>query len=52
MDLDLDLSSVWMWTLPLWGLFLLVFYLGGVLTVPTSIPSAAAAARKGASSVE
>jgi hypothetical protein len=51
MDLDLDLSSVWMWTLPLWGLFLLVFYLGGVLTVPTSIPSAAAA-RKGASSVE
>ena len=43
MDLDLDLSSVWMWTLPLWGLFLLVFYLGAVLTVPMSIPSIGAA---------
>jgi hypothetical protein len=30
--MDLDFSSLWSWTLPLWGLFLIVFFLGGVLT--------------------
>jgi hypothetical protein len=32
--MDLDLSSLWSWTLPLWGLFVIVFFLGGVLTQP------------------
>jgi len=30
--MDLDFSSLWSWTLPLWGLFIIVFFLGGVLT--------------------
>lgn len=29
--MDLDISSLWSWTLPLWGLFLIVLFLGGVL---------------------
>ena len=33
--MDLDLSSLWSWTIPLWGLFLLVLFLGGVLTQDT-----------------
>ena len=28
----MDFSSLWTWTLPLWGLFLIVLFLGGVLT--------------------
>lgn len=28
----MDFSSLWSWTLPLWGLFLIVLFLGGVLT--------------------
>lgn len=30
--MDLDVSSLWTWTLPLWGLFVIVLFLGGVLT--------------------
>ena len=30
--MDMDFSSLWSWTLPLWGLFLIVLFLGGVLT--------------------
>jgi hypothetical protein len=30
-DMDLDFSSVWSWTMPLWGLALLLAYLGGVI---------------------
>jgi hypothetical protein len=30
--MDLDLSSLWTWTIPLWGLFVIVLFLGGVLT--------------------
>lgn len=30
--MDLDFSSLWTWTLPLWGLFVIVLFLGGVLT--------------------
>lgn len=29
--MDLDTSSLWSWTMPLWGLFLIVLFLGGVL---------------------
>ena len=30
--MDLDTSSLWSWTVPLWGLFVIVLFLGGVLT--------------------
>jgi len=30
--MELDFSSLWSWTLPLWGLFLIVLFLGGVLS--------------------
>jgi len=26
------MSSLWSWTVPLWGLFVIVLFLGGVLT--------------------
>lgn len=35
--MDLDLSSLWSWTVPLWGLFLIILFLGGVLTQPVSL---------------
>jgi hypothetical protein len=35
--MDLDIGGLWSWTLPLWGLFVLVFFLGGVITSPISI---------------
>ena len=28
---DLDISSLWSWTLPLWILFLVVLFVGGVM---------------------
>ena len=28
----MDVSSLWSWTVPLWGLFLIVLFLGGVLS--------------------
>ena len=34
---DLDFSSVWSWTVPLWGLFILVLFLGGVLADPPTL---------------
>lgn len=34
---ELDFSSVWSWTLPLWGLFVIVLFLGGILTQETTI---------------
>jgi hypothetical protein len=33
--MDLDLSALWSWTVPLWGLFVLVLFLGGVMIAPT-----------------
>lgn len=36
--MDLDLGGVWSWTVPLWGLFALVFFLGGALTSPITLP--------------
>jgi len=32
--MDLDFSSLWSWTVPLWGLFLIVLFLVGVLSEP------------------
>lgn len=30
--MDLDISSLWSWTLPLWGLFVIVMFVGGILS--------------------
>jgi hypothetical protein len=30
--MDLDISSLWSWTLPLWGLVLIILFLGGIAT--------------------
>jgi hypothetical protein len=32
--MELDISSLWSWTVPLWGLFVIVFFLGGVYIQP------------------
>jgi hypothetical protein len=37
--MDLDLGGLWSWTVPLWGLFAIVFFLGGILTSPVTLPS-------------
>jgi hypothetical protein len=37
--MDLDTSSLWSWTVPLWGLFILVLFLGGVTTAPVVLES-------------
>jgi hypothetical protein len=31
---DIDFSGLWSWSLPLWGLFVLVLFLVGVLRAP------------------
>lgn len=38
---ELDFSSVWSWTVPLWGLFVLVLFLGGILADPPTLMGAA-----------
>jgi hypothetical protein len=47
--MDLDISSLWSWTLPLWGLFVIVLFLGGVLQEPVvlSVPAARGGSRVG-----
>ena len=50
--MDLDLSALWSWTVPLWGLFVLVLFLGGVLVAPTileGLPGPVVAAQSGGS---
>jgi hypothetical protein len=37
--MDLDTSALWSWTIPLWGLFVLVLFLGGVMVGPTVLES-------------
>lgn len=37
MDMDLDLTGLWSWTVPLWGLGVLVFALAAVLMGPVNI---------------
>ncbi len=37
-QMDLDLGGLWSWTVPLWGLFAIVFFLGGALTSPITLP--------------
>ena len=45
---DIDFSGLWSWSLPLWGLFILVLFLVGVLRAPIVLegimPAAAAVA--------
>jgi hypothetical protein len=33
--MEIDFSGLWSWTVPLWSLFLLILFLGGVLLQPT-----------------
>lgn len=37
--MDLDLGGLWSWTVPMWGLFAIVFFLGGILTSPAELIS-------------
>jgi len=30
--MEIDFSAIWSWTLPLWGLAVLILFLGGALT--------------------
>jgi hypothetical protein len=46
--MDLDLSALWSWTVPLWGLFVLVLFLGGVLVAPTILEGMPAVTGAGA----
>jgi len=36
--MDLDLGSLWSWTIPLWSLILLIFFLIGVQTQELVFP--------------
>jgi hypothetical protein len=36
--MDLDLGSLWSWTLPLWSLIILIFFLVGVQTQEVVLP--------------
>ena len=45
--MDLDLSALWSWTVPLWGLFVLVLFLGGVLVAPTILEGMPATVQEG-----
>ena len=35
--MELDLGGLWSWTVPLWGLFVLVLFLGGLMRAPITI---------------
>lgn len=43
---DLDLSSLWFWIIPLWSIFLIVAFLGGVLITPVPLQHVRTAAPK------
>lgn len=36
--MDLDLGSLWSWTMPLWSLIILIFFLIGVQTQDVVFP--------------
>ena len=38
-DKEIDFSSVWSWTLPLWGLAVLVTFLGAAITEEPVLPA-------------
>jgi hypothetical protein len=38
--MDLDLTGLWSWTVPLWGLGVLIFFLALSLAQPTTILTA------------
>ena len=40
---ELDLGSIWTWTIPLWGLFVLVLFLAGVVMEPQVLQGLSAA---------
>lgn len=48
--MDLDFSSLWSWTIPLWGLFVLVLFLGGVMMEVPVLESIQSAVQRGGSS--
>ena len=35
---ELDISSLWSWTLPLWGLGILIVFVGGAITQDVVVP--------------
>jgi hypothetical protein len=45
--MDIDFSGLWSWTVPLWGLFILVLFLVGVLNTPVVIEEISAATMVG-----
>jgi hypothetical protein len=49
--MEIDLSSLWSWTLPIWSLILLVFFLVGVQTQEVLFPVHVGGARQQGSSV-
>jgi len=38
---ELDLSSLWSWTIPLWSLFLILLFLVGVAGLPIELQAVA-----------
>ncbi len=42
--MEIDFSGLWSWTVPLWSLFLLILFLGGVLLQPTVLKGVEAVA--------
>ncbi len=55
--MEMDMTGLWSWTVPLWGLGALVFFLAAILMSPTEIltrmpgtPAALAPATGGAAS--
>ena len=45
--MDLDFSSLWSWTIPLWGLFVIVMFLCGVLLEPVVLQGISPVEQKG-----
>ncbi len=45
----MDLSSMWTWTFPLWGLFIIVLFLGGVLISPVVLKGLPLSSKKSVS---
>ena len=41
--MELDISSLWTWTIPLWGMFVLVLFLTGILSAPVVLQGIAPA---------
>jgi hypothetical protein len=48
---ELDLSALWSWIIPLWSIFLIVAFLGGVLITPIALQHVRTPAAKTAHAV-